>query len=106
MEPSVKAFWEQLEAIGREVLEQGQKMGFGMSLVEIKFQNGSPSVIIRSISMNTKYPDDLSAKAAIAKELEDAEQNDFDGARTYTVVYSKGHINRILFDEYHNTLLK
>lgn len=106
MDPAIKAFWEQLEAVGREVLEQGQQMGFGMSLVEIKFQHGTPSVIIRSISVNTKYPDDVSAKAAIAKELEDAEQTDFDGARTYTVVYSKGHINRILFDEYHNRLLK
>lgn len=106
MQPEVRSFWEQLESIGREVLEQGQKMGFGMSLVEIKFQNGTPSVIIRSISMNTKYPDDLTAKAAIARELEDAENNSFDGARTYTVVYDKGHINRILFDEYHNTLLK
>lgn len=106
MSPAVKSFWEQMQAIGEEVLAQGERMGFGMSLVEIKFQGGTPSVIIRSISVNTKYPDDTSAKAAIAGELESAEQTEFDGARTYTVVYSKGHINRILFDEYHNVLLK
>lgn len=106
MEPAVRSFWEQLHAVGEEVLKQGQEMGFGMSLVEIKFQNGTPSVFIRSISVNTKYPDDLSAKAAVARELEEAETAEFDGARTYTIVYNKGHIGRILFDEYHNRLLK
>jgi hypothetical protein len=104
--PEEKEFWVQLEAVGREVLEQGKAMGFGMSLVEVKFQRGTPSVLIRSISVNTRYPDDDAAKTAIAQELEEATQVGFDGARTFTVVYNKGKINRILLDEYHNRLLK
>ena len=87
-------------------MAQGKKMGFGMSLVEVKFQDGTPSVLTRSISINTIYPDDHSAEIAIAKELDQAHKINFDGARTYTVVYNRGKINRVLFDEYHNHLLK
>lgn len=106
MEAPVKEFWAQLERVGREVLDQGQKMGFGMSLVEIKFQNNLPSVIVRSISINTKYPDDETAKIAIGSQLQTAEADKFTGARTYTVVYDNGHINRVLLDEYQSTLLR
>lgn len=106
MDKATANFWKQLSIVGQEVLDQGKSMGFGMSLVEIKFQDGTPSVLTRSISVNTKYPDDNQAKLAIAQELENATTSGFDGARTYTVVYSRGKINRILFDEYHNHLLK
>jgi hypothetical protein len=105
MTPAEKEFWTQLEKVGREVLDQGKKMGFGMSLVEIKFRNGEPAVLVRSISINTKYPDDESAKVAIAQQLEHAENTRFEGSRTLTIVYNKGHIGRVLMDEYQNHLL-
>lgn len=106
MEAAEKKFWEQLASVGKEVLDQGRRMGFGMSLVEVKFQNGAPAVLIRSISVNTKYPDDAQAKAAIGKELETAATTEFDGSRTYTVVFNHGKIQRVLLDEYSSHLLR
>lgn len=106
MDPATANFWEQMRLVGQEVLDQGKRMGFGMSLVEIKFQDGTPSVLTRSISVNTKYPDSDQAKIAIANQLEDATSTGFDGARTMTIVFTRGKIQRVLLDEYANHLLK
>lgn len=106
MDNATKNFWAQLQAVGEEVLAQGKKMGFGMSLVEIKFQDGTPSVLTRSISINTLYPDDETAQMAIAQELATSSVESYDGARTFTIVYNHGKIKRVLLDEYQNHLLK
>lgn len=106
METSEKAFWDAYVAVGREVLEQGKKMGFGQSIIDVKFHDGQPAVLIRSIALTTKYPDNQAAKINLAKEIEDAEKGKFDGSRTYTVVWNKGRISRVLLDEYSNHLLQ
>lgn len=106
MQPVIKQYWEQLQKVGEEVLEQGRKMGFGTSLVEIKFQDGTPSVITRSISINTLYPDTDTAMRGIAQELNDSIHEGFDGARTFTVVYQHGGVKRVLLDEYASRKLK
>lgn len=106
MDSATKRFWAELQKVGQEVLDQGKRMGFGMSLVEIKFQDGTPSVLTRSISVNTLYPDAGSAMRAIASDLNQSAEQEFDGARTMTVVFSHGRIKRVLSDEYANHLLK
>lgn len=99
-------FWEEYMKVGREVLKQGMEMGYGQSLIEVKFQQGTPSVLIRSMSVHNRYPDNTAAKAAIGGQLEQSESERFDGARTFTVIYNKGQINRILTDDYENHILK
>lgn len=99
-------FWREYMKVGEEVLAQGQAMGFGQSLIEVKFQNGTPSVLIRSMSLHSRYPDNVSAKAAIGAQLEQSEVDQFDGARTLTIIYNKGQINRLLTDDYENHILK
>lgn len=98
-------FWEQLASVGKEVLAQGKLMGFGMSLVEIKFMNSQPSVVIRSISQNLLFPSDAEAQIGIARELEASKQAEFNGARTLTVVYTQGSITKLIVDEYSTKLL-
>lgn len=106
MDPATKQFWLQLEEIGKEVLAQGRLMGFGTSLVETKFQHGTPSIVIRTMAKNSKFDNNKAARESINAELDADETNSFDGARTFTVVYRKGAIERVLIDEYSNRFLK
>lgn len=98
-------FWKEYIAVGKEILEAGKDIGYGMSLIEVKFQEGLPSVVIRSVSKNNKYNNPLEAQTEVGKLMESIEDTGFDGAMTFTVVAHKGNINRILLDEYSNKLL-
>lgn len=99
-------FWIEWGKVGQDLLEYGQEVQYGNSLVEVKFMQGVPAVIIRSKSVKKKYPDDSAAKMAVAQVLEDSETASFDGARTWTVAYNRGHITHIQLDEYSNRLVK
>ena len=92
--------------IGEELILHGNDVQYGNSLVEVKFADGKPVVIIRSKSVKTKYPDNSHAELAIGKLLHDSYAAGFDGARTFTVAYNKGNITQVILDEYGNTLLR
>lgn len=99
-------FWREYIAIGKEVLKAGREIGYGMSLIEVKFQDGEPAVIIRSITQNEKYANSEDAEEAIMSLMSSSRSARFDGARTFTLVYRQGTLNRVLLDEYANRLLK
>lgn len=99
------SYWTQLANIGKEVLDQAKQMGFGMSVVEIKHADGKPVLIVRSHTENQKYPDTNTALIGISNALQQSIDDAFDGARTFTVVFSKGKINRVLIDDYRNLVL-
>jgi|APCry1669191515_1035360.scaffolds.fasta_scaffold16389_2 hypothetical protein len=98
-------FWVQWKELGQEILAHGQDVQFGHSLLEIKYMNGVPSVLVLSKSMKRKFPSDQIAKLSIAQEMEATENSTFTGARTWTITYDKGHISHILIDEYGNKLI-
>lgn len=104
-EISAADFWTHWANIGKELLEHGQQVKFGHSLLEVKYMNGAPKVIVLSKSIKTKYPDDTEAKRAVARLMDTSERAAFTGARTWTVTYDKGHVSHILIDEYGNTLI-
>ena len=98
-------FWKEYIAVGKEVLEAGKRIGYGMSLVEVKFAEGMPTVLIRSITQNEKYTSNKDATSAILQEVENSISTGFDGARTFTIVLHAGQINKLLLDEYANRRL-
>lgn len=98
-------FWREYVAVGKEVLEAGKEIGYGMSLIEVKFQEGLPSVVIRSVTKNNKYNDPKAAEMEVGKLMDNIEKTGFDGAMTITLVAHKGNINRLLLDEYSNRIL-
>lgn len=99
-------FWLAWEEIGKDLLEYGQEIQFGNSLVEVKFAAGIPTVIVRSKSIKRKYPNNMGAEMAIAEELRNSEKSRYEGARTFTVAYHDGNITQVLLDQYASTLLK
>lgn len=105
MTPKEQAFWDSLADIGREILGYGDKLDYGNVLMEVKMRDGVPAIIVRSASKNTIFKDNTIAKVAIEKSLKEREDKEFDGAQTFTVIWHKGQINRILVDEYKNLVL-
>lgn len=103
---AVREFWKHWADIGKELLEHGEQVQYGHSLLEIKYREGVPSVLVLSKSMKTKYPDNQHAKVAIAKLLEDSEAAHFTGSRTFTVTLADGNVSHVLLDEYGNTLIR
>ncbi len=100
-----KEYWEALVKIGQDLLKQSNKLDFGNILMELKVRSGMPAIIIRSANKNTVFKDNSTAKIAIEKSFLDREKEDYDGAQTFTVIWHKGKINRILLDEYQNLVL-
>ena len=98
-------FWKMWAEVGKELIDHCEEVQFGHSLLEIKYMEGQPKVIILSKSIKKKYPTDEIAKLSVAQEMETTEKNNFTGARTFTLTYNKGHISHILLDEYTNKLL-
>lgn len=98
-------FWREYIAVGKEVLAAGKEIGYGMSLIEVKFQEGIPSVVIRSITKNNKYSDHGEAEIDVGKLLNSIRDDKFKGALTLTIVADGKGANRILLDEYANRLL-
>ena len=103
---AVKNFWIEWANVGQELIEHGEQVVFGHSLLEVKYVDSVPAVIILSKSMKTKYPTNNDAKMAVAKLLEDTERAGFIGSRTLTITYDKGLISHILLDEYGNKLIR
>lgn len=99
-------FWTEWQRIGKDLIEYGEQIKYGNSLVEVKFMGGKPAVIIRSKSIKTKYPTNTEAEMAIAKTLNDSSDDGFDGARTFTVAFNRGNITQVLLDEYANNLIR
>lgn len=102
---AVRNFWKQWKATGDEILEHGEQVQYGQSLLEVKYMDSVPAVIILSKSYKTKYPDNQTAKSAIGKILEDSESIGFTGSRTFTVTLNKGTISQVLLDQYGNSLI-
>lgn len=100
-----RLFWEGIYSIAKDLLKGGEKIGYGNILMEMKFRNGLPEVIVRSANKNTVFRDNKLAKIAVEKSFVEREESNFDGAQTFTVIWHKGNINRILLDEYQNLVL-
>ena len=99
-------FWEEWANIGKDLIDYGRQIQYGNSLVEVKFMDGHPTVIIRSKSIKRKYADNDEALKAIAKELQDSVNGNYDGARTFTVAFHQGGVTQVLLDEYANSVVK
>lgn len=101
-----KVFWNEWARLGQELLDYGEEIQYGNSFVEVKFQHGTPAVILHSRSIKKIYPDNQGAKLAIAKVLEDSEKGLQNGARTFTVAFTRGKINHVQLDEYSSDLIQ
>jgi len=101
----IEKFWTEWADLGKEILAHGKDVQFGHSLLEIKYREGLPSVLVLSKSIKKRFPSDNIAKMSIAQEMEQTEKSTFTGARTWTITYDKGHISHILLDEYSNKLI-
>jgi len=101
----IEKFWHEWADLGKEILDHGEQVEFGHSLLEIKYMNSVPAVLVLSKSMKRKFPSDEIAKMSVAQEMENTEKSTFTGARTWTITYDKGHISHILIDEYGNKLI-
>ena len=103
---AIDQFYTELVRVGKEVLEQGLKSGFGMSLIEIKFEHGVPRVMVTSHTKSLKFGDNDHTRSGIQQLLLDLETQAYDGTRTFTVVVQKGKVNRVLLDDYENKVLQ
>lgn len=100
-----EVFWKEWAEIGRDLLSYGRDIKFGNSLVEVKFMNGSPAVIIRSKSVKKKYPDNAEALKALTDIFGASVKDKYDGAQTMTVAWHKGTVSQVILDEYSNKLI-
>lgn len=95
---SVDRFWQALIKAGKEVLAEAGKLGYGYSLIEIKYREGNPAVLIRSHTQTLKYRTTQDAMIAINEILTKTTQQ---GSQTFTVVREEGGlITRVQLDEY------
>jgi hypothetical protein len=102
---SMDKFWQHYIAVGKEVLEQGARSGYSMSLIEVKFQKAEPSVMVTANNTSVKFPSNEAAIEALVGLIKHDELAHFDGSRTITQVWQKGTLSRMLIDNYGNTLL-
>lgn len=86
----------------KEVLELGRKYGFGMCILETKFTDGTPQITIKSFTDAVKPETTEDAISSVANTIEGSVQAGYEGARTFTVVFDKKGVNRILGDNYQN----
>lgn len=103
---ALQKFWDSYVAVGKEVLAQGQRLGYGFSTIEVKFKDGEPSVLIRSHSESRKYDDTETAMKDVSQLLHTTKEAHFKGSRTFTAVYEDGELKRLLLDEYGTDILK
>ena len=100
----IEDFWNALSLVAKEVLAQGAQYGYGFSMVEIKFKDSVPSVIISSHTESRLYKDHNEAVADILDIVNNTKQK---GSSSLTIVREKdGEIKRLLLDEYSMRLLK
>jgi hypothetical protein len=96
-------FWTALQNVAQEVLAQGTQYGYGYTMVEIKFKDNVPSVMINSHTESRLYRNQDEAFADITKLIQEAQ---FKGSQSFTLVREKdGQIKRLLIDEYSMTIL-
>jgi hypothetical protein len=99
----IEAFWTALQNVAKEVLSQGQQYGYGYSMVEIKFKDGQPSVVISSHTESRLYKDNNEALKTIADIIQNTKTK---GSQSFTIVREEnGDIHRILLDEYSMQIL-
>ncbi len=106
MSDNVQKFWDSYIQVGKEVLNEGQRLGYGFSTIEVKFKDGVPSVLIRSHSESRKYTETDEAMKDVVQLLNTTEGVKFKGSRTFTAVYEDGKIRRLLLDEYGTDILQ
>lgn len=95
----VDKFYRSVMRVAREVLEEGQKMGFGQTGILVKFRDGLPTINVLFNTKSSNFDDTENAKIAIAKILEDGDKLPMQRNQTFTIVRdNSGHIKRILVD--------
>ena len=100
-----EVFWKEWAEMGREMLSYGKEVKFGNSLIETKFMNGDPAVIIRSKSVKKKYPTNESAFTDLNQIFRESQNIKYDGAQTFTIAWHQGKVSQLILDEYSNTLI-
>jgi predicted O-methyltransferase YrrM len=93
------AFWQALATAARDVLEQGRSLGYGSVMLEIKFADGVPMVVIANRSTAKRYLASNDALQDIARTLNAAQSQQFKGTQQFTVVFADGAIKRVVVDE-------
>ena len=103
---AIQSFWEQWALVGRDILKHGEEVRYGHSLLEVKYQDSVPTVIVLSKSTKRKYPTNDDTKIAIAKLLNEMESSRDTGSHTFTVTVADGQFSHVLLDEYGNTIIR
>lgn len=97
-------FYRELMLVGKQVLAEGLRYGYGYSQLEIKFANGIPSVMILSHTESRKYKSDEDGRAAAHSAIDAVTEK---GSQTFTIVREDGGtIKRVLIDEYTTHMLQ
>lgn len=95
----IDKFYRSVMKTAREVLERGEKMGFGQAYIVVKFRDGLPTINIMFDTISFQFDDTEQAKIAIAKILEDGDKLAAQRNQTFTIVRdATGNIKRILVD--------
>lgn len=95
-------FRQIVQDTAEEVLSLGKYYGFGMCILEIKFTDGTPRIVIKSFTDALKPETTEDAISSVAATIESSVIAGYEGARTFTVVFDKKGVNRILGDNYQN----
>lgn len=95
-----EAFMKAIIDTAQQVLDQGQLMQYGSASLEIRFEAGVPVMLVRGYTDATKYPDNETAIDKVAETLHERIDSGYVGSKTFTVVFDKRGINRILGDNY------
>lgn len=95
-------FMQVVHDTAQEVLELGKHFGFGMCILEIKFTEGVPRMVLKSFTDASKPDTTEDAISSVAHTIESSVDAGYQGARTFTVVFDKRGVNRILGDNYQN----
>ena len=103
--PGTEDYWRAMVSVAEEVLSQAKATGFGMSEVSIKYADSKPVIVVRSHSENRRYRDNKQAKRDVEQIMDDDIANGFNGTRSFTAVYDRGHVTRIIIDDYRNIAL-
>jgi hypothetical protein len=99
-------FYRVVMRVAKEVVEEGEKMGHGFSMLEVKFKNGLPVITIQSHTQSIKYTSDDEAQIAIAGIITAGRDTMPKSSQTFTLVREGGDIKRILVDSYITDILQ
>ena len=100
----MEKFWDELKRVALEVIAEGKIIGFGYSMIEVKFKDGMPAVVVSSHTQSKLYKDDEDPVKDIMTIVQKTKQK---GNSSFTIIREEdGQIRRVLLDEYSMTLLK